>query len=146
MKELKVYTDGACRGNPGPGGWAGIILHDTHQEKVQGFEKNTTNNRMELSAVIYTLKKIDKNTPIMLHTDSQYVMKGMMEWVKNWEKRGWRTSNNKPVKNMDLWKVLVEVCSCRQITWKWVKGHSGDQFNELADSLANQALDQNVGA
>ena len=145
MKELKVYTDGACRGNPGPGAWAGVILHESGHERVFGFEKNTTNNRMELSAVIFTLKKIDKDIHVILHTDSQYVMKGMMEWVKNWQKRGWRTSNNKPVKNMDLWQILVEVCDQRNIQWKWVKGHSGDQYNELADTIANEAIDQNVG-
>ncbi len=136
-----AYTDGACRGNPGPGGWGVILIEDGDIKKIKGFEPMTTNNRMELAAAIFALKSIDPALQVDLHTDSQYLRKGITEWVFNWQKRGWLTASKKPVKNVDLWKELLTLTQDRKVNWHWVKGHSGDQYNEMADLLANEAID-----
>lgn len=141
MKHIIIYTDGACRGNPGPGGWGAIIYYGTHQKIVSGAEKHTTNNRMELTAAIEALNALSEHSKIDLYTDSQYVQKGISEWISNWKKRGWKTADKKPVKNADLWQLLDEAASKHEVKWHWVRGHSGHPENELADKVANQAID-----
>ena len=137
----KIYTDGACSGNPGPGGWGAVILEeDKNQKNIYGNEKDTTNNRMELMAPIMALKKIKTNSEIIIYTDSKYVKNGITEWIKNWEKNGWKNANKKTVKNKDLWIKLNNLCKDNKIIWKWVKGHSGNKFNDLADELATLAI------
>ena len=136
-----IYTDGACSGNPGPGGWGAVIFDNNNKQKnISGSEKNTTNNRMELSAAIMALKKIKVNSEITIYTDSTYVKNGITEWVLKWEKNGWKNSNKKPVKNKDLWVELNRLCNQNQVCWKWVKGHSTNKYNNLADELATQAI------
>ena len=136
-----IYTDGACSGNPGPGGWGAVILDkDKNQENISGKEKNTTNNRMELMAPIMALKKIKSKSNITIFTDSTYVKNGITEWIKKWEKNGWKSSNKKPVKNKDLWIKLNNLCQKNKVIWKWVKGHSNNEYNNLADELATQAI------
>jgi ribonuclease HI len=139
---IEIYTDGACRGNPGPGGWGAILRYNKHEKHLKGAEILTTNNRMELTAVIKALGVLKKSCAIDLTTDSQYVRKGITEWMIQWKKRGWKTSNKKPVKNMDLWQQLDSITQQHKINWHWVKGHSGHAENELADQLANQAIDE----
>ena len=135
---IKIYTDGACKGNPGPGGWGALIINDNHKKEIYGGENETTNNRMELSAVIEALKAIDdKESSITIFTDSTYVLKGMSEWIKGWKINNWISSNKKPVKNKDLWVILDSLVSLYKIEWIWVKGHSGHPENERADYLAN---------
>ena len=138
--KLKIYTDGACSGNPGKGGWAAIILDDSNQSSISGSESNTTNNRMELIAPIMALKKIKKETEITIFTDSKYVKDGITDWIINWKKNNWQTAQKKPVKNKDLWIDLEKLTENHSITWKWVKGHSGHFENERADALANEAI------
>jgi|TARA_B100001057_G_C22700857_1_gene891643 ribonuclease HI len=139
--EYKIYTDGACSGNPGPGGWGAVIFNKKGiQKNIYGNEKNTTNNRMELMAPIMALKKIKTNSEIIIYTDSTYVKNGITEWIKKWEKNGWLNSNKKPVKNKDLWIELENLCKENKIIWKWVKGHSNNKFNNLADELATKAI------
>ena len=139
--QYKIYTDGACSGNPGPGGWGAVIIdNNENQKNVSGKEKDTTNNRMELMAPIMALKKIKTNSEIVIYTDSTYVKNGITEWIKKWEKNGWKNANKKPVKNKDLWVKLDSLCKKNEITWKWVKGHSNNKYNNLADTLATQAL------
>lgn len=139
--EYKIYTDGACSGNPGPGGWGVVIIDkDNNQINISGKEKNTTNNRMELMAPIIALKKIKSKSNVIIFTDSTYVKNGITEWIKKWEKNGWKNSNKKPVKNKDLWVRLNELCQKNNVAWKWVKGHSGDKYNVLADGLATKAI------
>ena len=139
--KYKIYTDGACSGNPGPGGWGAVILdQDDKQKNISGSEKNTTNNRMELLAAIMSLKKIKTNSEVVIFTDSAYVKNGITEWMKNWKKNGWKNSNKKPVKNKDLWIKLDKLCQSNNVSWKWVKGHSTNEFNNLADELANKAI------
>ena len=139
--KYRIYTDGACSGNPGPGGWGAIILEeDKSQKNISGNEKNTTNNRMELMAPIMALKKIRANSEIVIYTDSKYVKNGITEWIRNWEKNGWKNANKKTVKNKDLWIKLDNLCKDNKITWKWVKGHSNSKYNNLADELATQAI------
>ena len=139
--KYKIYTDGACSGNPGPGGWGAVIFDkENNQKNISGNEKETTNNRMELTAPIMALKKIKTNSEIVIYTDSTYVKNGITEWIKKWEKNGWKNANKKPVKNKDLWVKLNELCQKNQITWRWVKGHSNDIYNNLADELATQAI------
>ena len=139
--KYKIYTDGACSGNPGPGGWGAVILdQDDKQKNISGSEKNTTNNRMELLAAIMSLKKIKSNSEVVIFTDSTYVKNGITEWMKNWKKNGWKNSNKKPVKNKDLWVKLDKLCEANNVTWKWVKGHSTNEFNNLADELATNAI------
>ena len=139
--KFKIYTDGACSGNPGPGGWGAVILdQDDKQKNISGSEKNTTNNRMELLAAIMSLKKIKTNSEVVIFTDSTYVKNGITEWMKNWKKNGWKNSSKKPVKNKDLWEKLDKLCEANRVSWKWVKGHSTNEFNNLADELANKAI------
>lgn len=141
MKHVLIYTDGACRGNPGPGGWGALLRYGKHEKKLLGGETETTNNRMELTAAIQALASLREPCKIELHTDSQYVQKGISEWMINWKKKNWKKSDNHPVKNADLWQELDKQASRHQITWHWVKGHSGHPENDLVDALANQAID-----
>ena len=139
--KYKIYTDGACSGNPGSGGWGAVIFdQDNKQKNISGSEKNTTNNRMELLAAIMSLKKIKSNSEVVIFTDSTYVKNGITEWVKNWKKNGWKNSNKKAVKNKDLWVKLDKLCESNSVSWKWVKGHSTNEFNNLADELATKAI------
>ena len=139
--KYKIYTDGACTGNPGPGGWGAVIFdQDNKQKNISGSEKNTTNNRMELLAAIMSLKKIKTNSEVVIFTDSSYVKNGITEWMKNWKKNGWKNSSKKPVKNKDLWEKLDKLCETNNVSWKWVKGHSTNEFNNLADELATKAI------
>ncbi|RPG11769.1 MAG: ribonuclease HI [Pelagibacteraceae bacterium TMED170] len=136
-----IYTDGACSGNPGPGGWGAVIFDkNKNQKKISGKEKSTTNNRMELMAPIMALMKIKPNSEITIYTDSTYVKNGITEWIKKWEKNGWRSSNKKLVKNKDLWIKLNSLCKKNKVSWKWVKGHSNNKYNNLADELATKAI------
>lgn len=142
MAELiDIFTDGACRGNPGPGGWGAILRFENTEKYISGAEPVTTNNRMELTAAIEALKALKKSCTVNLTTDSQYVRKGITEWLPGWMARGWRTSSNQPVKNVDLWKALYAESQKHTIAWHWVRGHSGHPENEQADALANQAID-----
>ena len=134
--KLKIYTDGACSGNPGKGGWAAIILDGKSQSSISGSENKTTNNRMELMAAIMALKKIKTKSEIMIYTDSRYVKDGITEWIKKWKLNDWKSSNKKPIKNKDLWVKLDNSCQKHVISWKWVKAHAGNKFNNLADELA----------
>ncbi len=141
MKKKIIYTDGACRGNPGPGGW-GVWLRAGQIEKdLYGGEIETTNNRMELTAAIRGLQVLKQRCQVIIYTDSEYVKKGITEWITGWKQRGWKTAARKPVKNSDLWMLLDEVVATQQVEWRWVKGHSGDPGNEKADELANQGID-----
>ena len=136
-----IYTDGACSGNPGPGGWGAIILNEEKNEtNISGKEKSTTNNRMELMAPIMALRKIKKASKIIIYTDSIYLKNGITTWIKNWEKNGWKSSNKKPVKNKDLWVTLNKLSKGHVIDWKWVKAHAGNKYNEIADKLATEAI------
>ena len=142
MKTVIIYTDGACRGNPGPGGWGVLIEYGELSKQLYGGDVSTTNNKMELTAAIMALKEIKEPCEIILYTDSKYVLQGIEEWIHNWKKRGWRGANKKPVKNIDLWKELDELRHEHTIKWNWVKGHSGDPGNETADMLANRGIDE----
>jgi ribonuclease HI len=137
-----IYTDGACRGNPGPGGWGVILSYKGVVKELYGGEKETTNNRMELTAAIQGLEVLKKQCKVELNTDSKYVLQGITEWLPNWKKRGWKTAGNKPVKNEDLWRRLDAAGSKHTIEWKWVKGHSGHKENDRADELANLGIDR----
>jgi ribonuclease HI len=136
-----IYTDGACRGNPGPGGWGVVLRYKGISKELYGGEAQTTNNRMELMAAIQALETLNKACKILLNTDSQYVLKGITEWMPDWKKRGWKTAARKPVKNEDLWRRLDAAIARHDIEWQWVKGHSGEAGNELADKLANLGID-----
>ena len=142
--KVKIYTDGACRGNPGPGGWGALLIYGDREKKIKGFSRNTTNNIMELTAAVESLKQLKRSCDIIITTDSVYVKNGITIWIKNWKRRNWKTSSKKDVKNKALWIALDEECSKHQIVWEWVKGHSGHPENEIADLLANQAIDQNI--
>ncbi len=137
---IEIYTDGACKGNPGPGGWGAWLRSGIHEKELYGGEPLTTNNRMELLAVIRALESLKRPSQVRIATDSQYVQKGISEWIKNWKLRGWRTSNKEPVKNADLWQMLDAVSGKHQIEWVWVKGHAGHEGNERADMLANRGV------
>ena len=139
---LRMHTDGACRGNPGPGGWGVLLQYRDIDKRLYGGEANTTNNRMELMAAIKGLEALKKPSHLELNTDSKYLLKGMTEWLPQWKRRGWKTAANKPVKNIDLWQRLDEATRPHEINWCWVKGHSGDPGNECADQLANQGIDE----
>lgn len=141
MKQVFIFTDGACRGNPGPGGWGVLLRYSDHEKKLSGHESNTTNNRMELMAAIQGLAAVKEKCSIELYTDSQYVQKGITEWIPSWKRRNWKKADNKPLKNLDLWQALDEQTQRHQITWHWVKGHNGHVENELVDMLANKAID-----
>ena len=138
---IHIYTDGACRGNPGPGGWGAILLCDNYKKEIKGFSQLTTNNIMELTAVIESLKLIKNPSKIIITTDSTYVKNGITEWIHNWKLKGWKTANKKPVKNKQLWQELDILTNNHQIEWKWVKGHAGHAGNERADELANEGID-----
>lgn len=141
-ERVEAFTDGACRGNPGPGGWGVLLRFNDHEKRMYGGEAETTNNRMELMAVIQALESLKKDCVVKVTSDSQYVLKGITEWMVNWKKRGWKTAAKKPVKNVDLWQRLDKACESHNIEWAWVKGHSGHIENEIADELANQGIDQ----
>ena len=138
---IEIYTDGACLGNPGPGGWAALIRFHDREQQLSGFEAATTNNRMELQAVIAALASLEMPCDLVITTDSQYVRQGMMEWISRWQKNGWRTANKQPVKNSDLWRQLLALSATHEIDWRWVKGHSGHPDNELVDQLARHAAE-----
>lgn len=140
-KHIIIYTDGACRGNPGPGGWGAVLRYGKHEKILSGAEDHTTNNRMELMAAIQALAGLLEPCQIDLYTDSQYVQKGISEWLKGWKKNNWKKADKKEVKNADLWQALDLEAARHQVTWHWVKGHSGHPENDLADSIANQAID-----
>ena len=143
MSELvEVFTDGACRGNPGPGGWGVLLRTNGHEKRLCGGEAETTNNRMELMAVIQALESLTRECNIKVTSDSHYVLKGINEWIENWKKRGWKTAAKKPVKNVDLWQRLDKARENHNIEWAWVKGHSGHTENDIADELANQGIDE----
>ena len=139
---VEIYTDGACRGNPGPGGWGALLRYGDVDKQLYGGEHLTTNNRMELKAVIEALSALSKPCKVTLTSDSTYVLKGIREWLPTWKKRGWRTAGKKPVKNEDLWKTLDDLAAMHEIEWHWVKGHSGHIENELVDQLANRGIDE----
>ena len=139
---VEMYTDGACRGNPGPGGWGVLLRFGQAEKTLYGGEPATTNNRMELTAVIRGLEALKKPCRVKITTDSKYVLSGITEWMTNWKKRNWRTANKKPVLNMELWQQLDSLVGQHEIEWEWVKGHSGHPENELADQLANQGIDE----
>jgi len=140
--KVVIYTDGACRGNPGPGGWGAILGYGDHEKELRGAERDTTNNRMELMAAIQALEALKRSCEVTLTTDSEYVRKGITEWLAGWKRRGWKTADKKPVKNQDLWERLEAASRKHTIHWKWIKGHSGHPENERADQLANRAIDE----
>lgn len=139
---IEIFTDGACSGNPGPGGWAAILRCNEHEKELWGGESATTNNRMELTAVIEGLNALKRKGPVTIHTDSRYVLDGASQWLKNWKARGWKTADKKPVKNDDLWIRLDSACKPHKIKWLWVKGHAGNELNERADALANKGIEE----
>jgi len=140
METIEIFTDGACKGNPGPGGWGALLISGPHKKELFGGEPNTTNNRMELRAVIEALSLLKRPCDVIVHTDSQYVQKGISEWIHGWKARGWKTAAKEPVKNADLWKALDEAQARHTIQWRWVKGHAGHDGNERADELANMGV------
>jgi len=142
LKEVEIFTDGACRGNPGPGGWGALLRYGDNEKKIYGGDRLTTNNRMELMAAIEALASLKETSRVVLTTDSQYVRQGITSWMDNWKRRGWKTANKKPVKNVDLWQRLEKAASSHEVEWMWVKGHSGHRENEMADQLANQGIDE----
>jgi ribonuclease HI len=143
---IQIWTDGACRGNPGPGGWGALLVSGAHRRELHGGARETTNNRMELTAVIEALAAVKQPSHLVVHTDSQYVKLGITEWLKQWEKRGWKTADRKPVKNQDLWQRLAGLAARHRIEWRWVPAHMGIEGNERADALANQGIDEVFGS
>lgn len=137
MDKVEIFTDGACKGNPGRGGWGALLIAGSHKKELFGGEANTTNNRMELKAVIEALSALKRPCEVVVHTDSQYVQKGISEWIHGWKARGWKTASKEPVKNVDLWQALDAAQALHRIQWRWVKGHAGHEGNERADALAN---------
>jgi ribonuclease HI len=142
MDKVEIFTDGACRGNPGPGGWGVLLRYGGHEKELYGAEKETTNNRMELMAAITALESLKRTCKVDLTTDSQYVRKGITEWMSNWKRNGWKTASRKPVKNADLWQRLDTAAARHEVNWHWVRGHSGHDENERVDELANRAIDE----
>jgi ribonuclease HI len=145
MQEVTIYTDGACKGNPGPGGWGAWLRSGEHERELWGGERQTTNNRMELQAVIEALNALRGPSLVQMHVDSEYVRNGITTWIHGWKRRGWRTADNKPVKNVDLWQRLEAATVPHRIEWHWVRGHSGDPGNERADVLANRGVEDARG-
>lgn len=141
MTEIVIYTDGACRGNPGPGGWGALLIAGDARRELSGSEALTTNNRMELTAAIEALRALKRPVSVTLYTDSKYVCTGIEEWLPNWKERGWRTADKKPVKNVDLWQALDQARAPHRVRWQWVRGHDGNEGNEHVDALANAAID-----
>jgi ribonuclease HI len=141
MNEITIYTDGACKGNPGPGGWGAWLKWGEHERELWGGEAQTTNNRMELTAVIEALAALKGRSRVRLFLDSEYVRNGITNWIHNWKRRGWKTADNKAVKNVDLWQRLDTLAQAHEIEWRWVRGHAGDPGNERADALANRGVD-----
>jgi ribonuclease HI len=141
---VEIFTDGACRGNPGPGGWGAVLRYKGTERHLHGGEAHTTNNRMELMAVIRALEALKRRCRVRITTDSQYVQKGITQWIHGWKRRGWRTADKRPVKNEDLWRELDALCAQHDVSWEWVRGHSGHPENELADQLANRGVDEVV--
>ena len=141
MKRVEIFTDGACKGNPGPGGWGALLRMGKHEKELSGSDPHTTNNRMELTAVIEALNALSRPCEVILHTDSQYVQKGITEWIHNWKMRGWKTASKSPVKNADLWQALDAAQARHKIDWRWIKGHAGHDGNERADALANRGVE-----
>ena len=139
-KVVEIYADGACKGNPGPGGWGALLRSGGTERELYGGEADTTNNRMELTAVIRELEALKRRCKVRLYTDSQYVQKGISQWIHDWKRRGWRTADKKPVKNEDLWRRLDELAGAHEVEWHWVRGHAGHPENERADELANKAI------
>jgi ribonuclease HI len=142
VREVEIHTDGACRGNPGPGGWGAVLRTVDHEKEIWGGEPATTNNRMELTAAIRALEALKGPCRVQAYTDSEYLRRGISEWLASWKRRGWRTADRKPVKNDDLWRQLDELVSRHDVRWHWVKGHSGHPDNERADELANRGVDE----
>jgi ribonuclease HI len=142
---VRIYTDGACKGNPGPGGWGALLRSGTRERELYGGERATTNNRMELTAVIRALEALKQRSTVEVYTDSEYVMKGITEWLAAWKRRGWKTADRKPVKNADLWRALDEAAGRHEVRWHWVRGHSGHPENERADALANRGVNSLAG-
>ncbi|MBL4712755.1 MAG: ribonuclease HI [Gammaproteobacteria bacterium] len=141
-KNVDIYTDGACRGNPGPGGWGASLRYNGQQKDLFGSEVESTNNRMELMAVIQALESLTRPCTVKIFTDSKYVLDGMTKWLPNWKKKGWKTAAKKPVKNVELWQRLDAAVQVNEVSWQWVKGHAGDEGNECADALANRGIDE----
>ena len=141
-----IYTDGACKGNPGPGGWGALLQYDGTERELFGGEEHTTNNRMEMTAVIRALESLKRRCPVTIYTDSQYVKNGIETWIHGWKRNGWKTSDRKPVKNADLWRELDALAAQHAITWRWVKGHANTPGNERADALANRGVESPSGA
>jgi ribonuclease HI len=141
MEKIEIFTDGACKGNPGIGGWGALLVAGQHKKELFGGERDTTNNRMELRAVIEALNALTRPCEVVVHTDSQYVQKGISEWIHGWKARGWKTAAKAPVKNVDLWQALDSAQTRHKIEWRWVKGHAGHAGNEAADALANRGVD-----
>jgi ribonuclease HI len=142
---IDIYTDGACSGNPGPGGWGAILRHNEREKELFGYEPATTNNRMEMTAVIEALRSLKRPVAVRVHTDSQYVQKGMTEWLQGWKRRGWKTAGKEPVKNEDLWRTLDTLAAGHQVEWLWVRGHAGHLENERADALARRGIELKRG-
>lgn len=142
MKHVYIFTDGACRGNPGPGGWGALLRYGRHEKILSGAENHTTNNRMELTAAIQALATLKESCTIELYTDSQYLQKGITEWLEGWKRKNWKKADKKLVKNADLWQLLDSEVTRHKISWHWVRGHSGHPENELVDEIANQAIDE----
>ena len=142
INTVEIFTDGACRGNPGPGGWAALLRHNEEEKMISGAVQQSTNNRMELTAAIEGLEQLKSSMEVVLTTDSQYVKDGITKWIQGWKKKGWITSQRKPVKNVDLWKRLDEAVATHRVEWRWVKGHSGHRENEMVDQAANIAIDE----
>ena len=145
MTEVVIYTDGACSGNPGPGGWGVVMRWQGKEKELYGFDPVTTNNRMELMAAIQALEALQRPTTVSLHTDSKYLLDGITKWIPNWQRNGWKTAAKKPVKNDDLWRRLVEAMRPHDVRWVWVKGHAGDPGNERADALARRGIEEAAG-
>ena len=145
MTEVVIYTDGACSGNPGPGGWGVVMRWQGKEKELYGFEPVTTNNRMELMAAIQALEALQRPTTVSLHTDSTYVLNGITKWIQGWQRNGWKTAAKKPVKNDDLWRRLIEAMRPHDVDWVWVKGHAGDPGNERADALARRGIEEAAG-